>query len=90
MTRQEEILNYANSFQGIGMENEELKEIIRLAIIDGAMWADNNPNIDAFIEKACEWLENHNDYQRVLDNGRAIRYDMTQLVIDFRKAMKGE
>ena len=44
---------------------------------------------DAFIEKACEWLENHNDYQRVLDNGRGIRFDMTQCVIDFRKAMKG-
>ena len=45
---------------------------------------------DAFIEKACEWLENHNDYQRVLDNGRGIRFDMTQCSIDFRKAMKGE
>ena len=45
---------------------------------------------DAFIEKACEWLENHNDYQRVLDNGRGVRFDMTQCIIDFRKAMKGE
>lgn len=45
---------------------------------------------DAFIEKACEWLENHNDYQRILDNGRGVRFDMTQCVIDFRKAMKGE
>lgn len=43
---------------------------------------------DAFIEKACKWLENHNDYQRVLDNGRGVRFDMTQCVIDFRKAMK--
>ena len=45
---------------------------------------------DAFIEKACEWLENHNDYQRVHDNGRGVRFDMTLCVIDFRKAMKGE
>ena len=45
---------------------------------------------DAFIEKACEWLENHNDYQRVLDNGRGVRFDMTQCIIDFRKAMKEE
>jgi len=44
MARTEEILNYANSFKGKGMENEELKEIIRLAIIDGAMWADTNPD----------------------------------------------
>lgn len=45
---------------------------------------------DIFIEKVCEWLENHNDYQRVLDNGRGVRFDMTQCVSDFRKAMKGE
>lgn len=44
MTRKEEIINYANSFKGNGMENEELKETIRLAIIDGAMWADENPD----------------------------------------------
>lgn len=42
----------------------------------------------AFIDKACEWLENHNDYQRVCDNGGGVRFDMTQCVIDFRKAMK--
>ena len=44
MTRKEEIINYANSFKGKGMENEELKETIRLAIIDGAMWSDENPD----------------------------------------------
>lgn len=36
---------------------------------------------DAFIDKACKWLENHNDYQRV-------HVDMTQCIIDFRKAME--
>jgi len=44
MARKEEIINYANSFKGNGTENEELKEVIRLAIIDGAMWADENPD----------------------------------------------
>lgn len=43
MTRKEEILNYANSFKGKGADSEELKEVIRLAIIDGATWADANP-----------------------------------------------
>ena len=43
MTRKEEIINYANSFKGEGVENEELKETIRLAIIDGALWADEHP-----------------------------------------------
>lgn len=52
MKRTKEILNYANSFKGKGMENEELKEIIRLAIIDGAMWADKT-----MIEKVCDYLK---------------------------------
>ncbi len=43
---------------------------------------------DKAIEKACEWLQNHNDYQRIHDNGRGVRFDMTQCVIDFRKAME--
>ncbi len=43
MERLDEIINYSKSFKGKGMENEELKEIIRLAIIDGAIWADTHP-----------------------------------------------
>ena len=43
MTRNEQIKTYANSFKGKGVENEELKELIRLAIIDGAKWADAHP-----------------------------------------------
>ena len=42
MTRDKEILAYAKSFQGKGMENDELREIIQLAIIDGAKWADSH------------------------------------------------
>lgn len=51
MTRKEEIVNYANSFKAKGMEIEELKEVIRLAIIDGATWADKT-----MLVKATEWL----------------------------------
>ena len=40
MTRQEEIIKYSQSFIGKDIENEELKDIIRLAILDGAIWAD--------------------------------------------------
>lgn len=43
MTREEQIIKYANSFKGKGIESDELKEIIRLAIIDGAKWADAHP-----------------------------------------------
>ena len=75
MTRKEEILNYVNSFKGKGMENEELKEIIRLAIIDGAMWADQT-----FIEKACQWF-------RSIDDGE-IFYNTTEDFINaFHKVM---
>ena len=52
MTRQEERVQYAMSFQGKGMENEELKDTIRLAILDGTIWADKT-----MIDKACEWLK---------------------------------
>lgn len=40
MNRREQIIDYANSFKGNGVENEELKETIRMAVIDGALWAD--------------------------------------------------
>lgn len=49
----------------------------------GAKWADKT-----MLDKACEWLENHNDYLRVHDNGRGVRFDMTLCVMDFRKAME--
>lgn len=57
MTREEQILEYANSFNGKGVESEELKEIIRLAIIDGAKWADNHPmkpSLPSNLNKASE------------------------------------
>jgi len=41
---------------------------------------------DAFIEKACEWLINHNDYICGSTNG-IVKYDMKQLVEDFKKYM---
>lgn len=40
------------------------------------------------VEKACEWLENHNDYIDVKD-GNVTYFDMDKCVKDFRKAMNG-
>lgn len=59
MTRKEEIVNYANSFNGKGMENEELKEVIKLAIIDGALWADEHPahKEDVNLEKELKAID---------------------------------
>ena len=65
------------SFKGEGIDIEELKDNIRLAILDGATWADTT-----MIDKACEWLKSHiNDY---LTKGRDIDY----MFDDFRKAME--
>lgn len=52
MTREEQIVNYAKSFKWKGVESEELKETLRLAIIAGAVWADRHP-----IELPSEDLE---------------------------------
>ena len=43
---------------------------------------------EAMLDKVCEWLKNHNNYQRVHDNGGAVRFDMTQCVFDLRKAIE--
>lgn len=89
MTRKEEIINYANSFKGKGIENEEIKEIIHLAIIDGALWADEHPNIDAFIEKAVRFMKERlvfEDKQWHTDNEPTI---MDKVIKDFKKYMKG-
>ena len=57
MTREKQILEYANSFNGKSMESDELKEIIRLAIIDGAKWADSHPikiSLPSNLDEAAE------------------------------------
>ena len=43
--------------------------------------------MDAARKVYC-WLENHNGYQRVHDNGRGVRFDMTQCIIDLKKFME--
>ena len=69
MTRREQIIDYANSFKGIGVENEELIETIRMAVIDGALWADEHPNEGLVnIDKVCEYLANHIDKGLVIYN----------------------
>lgn len=43
---------------------------------------------DTFIEKACDWLKNHNDYIDVKD-GNITYFDMEKCVEDLRKYMRG-
>lgn len=84
MARKKEIVNYAMSFKGKGMENEELKETIRLAIIDGAMWAD-----ETMIEKACEFIKKHHqDYSFWDSEEYELVFETDKFIEDFRKAME--
>lgn len=67
----------------------------------GAVW-QTNPNskryieytrTDAFIEKACEWLEEHDtrNYEVFDDFSRTYVVDNQKMIDDFRKALeKGE
>ena len=86
MTRQEQIIDYANSFKGYGIENEELKETIRMAVIDGALFADAHPDEGLVsIDKVCEYLANH------IDKGLVIYNDNTWLKRDeFIEKLKKE
>ena len=49
---------------------------------------------DAFIEKACDWLDDLvlSDYVDIKEtsNGTFVTFDQDKLVKDFRKYMKGE
>ena len=82
MTREEEIQQAAIDACG---------NTVDWAFRMGAQWSDSHPHkglVD--IDKVCDWLINHNDYICGSTNGIA-RFNMEQLVNDFKKAMtKGE
>ena len=50
---------------------------------EGAKWADKT-----MIEKACKWLEQHQEDYNVYDAWRGDYINLPSLIIDFRKAMK--
>lgn len=77
MTRKEERVKYAMSLQCKGMEDEEQKEIFRLAVLDGAVWADKT-----MIEKAAQWLASN-----VRCDGYTLQ-TKSKLISDFRKVME--
>ena len=65
MTRKEERINYIRSFKVKDVENEELKDIIRLAILDGALWADKT-----LMEKISTWIIEH--FENYLCDGSGV------------------
>lgn len=62
---------------------------MRVGFIEGAKWADANPQFskEKFIEKACKWLQQHvNDdkYYSCIGEETLIPY----LIEDFKSAME--
>ena len=79
------------------MKANEIPEKIYLTplMLFAAPTISNNENdveyvhIDAFIEKACEWLKN-SSYGYLTENWGGIELDRETLVVDFANYMKGE
>lgn len=56
---------------------------IQEAFEEGAKWAD-----ETMIEKACKWLEQHQEDYNMYDAWRGDYVNFQSLIIDFRKAME--
>lgn len=56
---------------------------IKEAFEEGAKWAD-----ETMIEKACKWLEQHQEDYNMYDAWRGDYVNFKSLIIDFRKAME--
>ena len=56
---------------------------IQGAFEKGAEWAD-----ETMIEKACKWLEQHQEDYNMYDAWRGDYVNFQSLIIDFRKAME--
>lgn len=70
--------------------NTEFDDICFSAFLDGAKWADANPQLSKgeFIDKACEWLRNNIDFYVETKYDEDFRVDIEQLSKDIRKAME--
>ena len=104
MKRKEEIINQARRYATLYTESDEgnggddWEDDIVITFKAGAFWADENPDSswgvriklerEEWLDKACDWLINHNDYIKVFGNGMATGFDMARCVEDFRKAME--
>ena len=53
------------------------------AFEEGAKWADKT-----IIEKACKWIEQHQEDYNMYDAWRGDYINFTSLIIDFRKTME--
>ena len=93
MTREEEIINAAKTFEKeegfspIVMKAKGVNSAAGIGFLEGAMWADQHPKEGMVsIDKVCEWLEQYTpDYIQYF-----IEHNFAKFYEDCKKAMKGE
>lgn len=71
----EEIESYINS-RNLDVMQYQL-------VLDAMYYAEK-----AIIEKACDWLEHHQESYEMYDSWKGDYVDFKSLIIDFRKAME--
>lgn len=86
MTREKQIaVAFDDYSDAIGLSTFDDFDYIDIkgAFEDGAEWAD-----ETMIEKACKWLEQHQEDYDMYDAWKEHYTDFKSLIIDFRKAME--
>ena len=86
MTREKQIaVAFDDYSDAIGLSTFDDFDYIYIqeAFEEGAEWAD-----ETMIEKACQWLEQHQEDYNMYDAWRGDYVNFQSLIIDFRKAME--
>ena len=79
MTREEYICEASKAYSEYEYDQTNYEN----GFINGAKWAD-----ETMIEKACKWLEQHQEDYNMYDAWRGDYVNFQSLIIDFRKAME--
>lgn len=79
MTREEQIYEASKEYSEYEYDQTNYEN----GFINGAKWAD-----ETMIEKACKWLEQHQEDYNMYDAWRGDYVNFKSLIIDFRKAME--
>ena len=79
MTREEYICEASKAYSEYEYDQTNYEN----GFINGAKWAD-----ETMIEKACKWLEQHQEDYDMYDAWKEHYTDFKSLIIDFRKAME--
>ena len=79
MTREDHIYEASKAYSEYEYDQTNYEN----GFINGAKWAD-----ETMIEKACKWLEQHQEDYNMYDAWRGDYVNFQSLIIDFRKAME--